>query len=309
MVKLKKLLTLCIGIPLLLGGCMNLHGEHDKKMTAEERQKQFEKENYLRIQDYTGQGYELDGGTQTAGIAKAHHAEIEKAVKKFFLDKYKTKVKVHNIVGALQAATVFVESEGEPHFHTYAVVPIDLETKKVLTDKVFSQEGQVEGAINTGIYAMVFDQELKKLDDYLDQTVKKEPIVGTRQEAVNHIGGEGYSTVYYYITAFGDNLDKAYLKYLKDPNKSKEDWKKELKHKKIDPEEFDVTIHLYMENPNTEPDKTIFNQIVKDIENMKGLAPGLYSVFLHDNTINKKAGSNSKDNTLERTDPNDIIKK
>ncbi|MDA7026231.1 DUF1672 family protein [Bacillus sp. CLL-7-23] len=307
--KFKKIITLSIGIPLLLGGCMNLHGEHDKKMTAEERQKQFEKEHYARIQEYTGQGLKLDGGTQTAGVAKAHHDEIEKAVKKFFLDKYKTKVKVHNIVGALRAATVFVESEGEPHFHTYAVVPIDLQTKKVLTDKVFSQEGQVEDAIKSGIYAMIFDQELKKLDDYLDKTVKKEPIIGIRQEAVNNLKTAGFTTSYYYITMADNSFDEVYLKYLKDPNKSKENWKKELKHTEIDPKSFYVTIHLYMEKPNTEPDKTIFNRIVKNIENMEGLAPGLYSVFLHDNTISKRAGSNSKDNTLRRTDPNDIIKK
>ncbi|MDA1475776.1 DUF1672 family protein [Bacillus changyiensis] len=307
--KFKKIITLSIGIPLLLGGCMNLHGEHDKKMTAEEEQKQFEKEHFARVQDYTGQGLKLDGGTQTDGIAKAHHTEIEKAVKKFFLDKYKTKVKVHNIVGALQAATVFVESEGEPHFHTYAVVPIDLETKKVLTDKVFSQEGQVEDAIKSGIYAMIFDQELKKLDDYLDKTVKKEPVIGIRQEAVNNLKTAGFTTSYYYITMADHSFDEVYLKYLKDPNKSKENWKKELKHTEMDPKSFYVTIDLYMEKPNTEPDKTIFNQIVKDIENMKGLAPGQYSVFLNDNTISKRAGSNSKDNTLERTYPKDIIKK
>ncbi|MEK5502383.1 DUF1672 family protein [Bacillus sp. FSL M8-0168] len=308
--KYKTIITLSIGIPILLGGCMNLDtGNHDKngEKTVSNSHAQAD-QNLIRVQDYTGQGYELDGGQATAKIAKAHRGEIEKAVKKFFLEKYKTKVKVHNVVGALNAASVFVESEGEPHFHTYVVVPIDVKNDKVLTDKVWSQEGQVESAINSGIYAMVFDQELGKLDNYLAKTVKQEPVVGMRQEAVNNVMASGFHTVYYYITTFDDSLDKVYLKYLKNPNKNKEEWKREIKHSKIDPESFYITIHLYMKKPNTEPNKSIFNQIVKDLENMKGLAPGQYSVFLHDNTINKKAGSNSQENTLERSDPNYIMK-
>ncbi|MDQ0233676.1 hypothetical protein J2S19_005033, partial [Metabacillus malikii] len=43
---------------------------------------------------------------------------------------YKTEVKVHNVVGSQDAATVFVESVGEPHFYTYAVVPIENKRKK-----------------------------------------------------------------------------------------------------------------------------------------------------------------------------------
>ncbi|MFN2745974.1 DUF1672 family protein [Bacillus sp. z60-18] len=308
--KYKKIITLSIGIPILLGGCMNLDvGNHDKNGEKTEANSQAEyNQNLISVQDYTGQGYELDGGEETTKIAEAHREEIEKAVKTFFLDKYKTKVKVHHIVGALNAASVFVESEGEPHFHTYAVVPIDVKAEEVLTDKVWSQEGQVESAINSGIYAMVFDQELGKLDDYLAKTAKQEPVVGMRQEAVNNVMASGFHTIYYYITTFDDSLDKVYLKYLKNPNKSKEEWKREIKHSKTDPESFYVTIHLFMEKPNTEPDKSIFDQIVKDLENMEGLAPGQYSVFLHDNTINKKAGSNSQENTLERSDPTYIMK-
>ncbi|MCY7770659.1 DUF1672 domain-containing protein [Bacillus haynesii] len=309
--KFKKILTLSIGIPMLLGGCMNLdlwnHDRNSDKTEANNSQAEYN-QNLIRVQDYTGQGYALDGGQATAEIAKAHHEEIEKAVKTFFLEKYKTKVKVHNIVGALNAASVFVESEGEPHFHTYAVVPIDVKNKEVLLDKVWSQEGQVEGAITSGIYAMVFEKELGKLDDYLKKVANKNPVIGINQEAVNKVGGSGYSTTFYYITITDDNLDKIYLEYLKRPKKSKEEWKTELKRTDINPKRCYITIHLYMENAKAEPDKHIFDQVVKGIENMNGLAPGSYSILLHDNTINKRVGSNSKENTLERSIPNIIIK-
>ncbi len=74
------------------------------------------------------------------------------------MEKYKTEVIVHNMVGAVDGATVFVESVGEPHFYTYAIVPIDVDQKEVNSENVWSQEGQVENAIITGIFAMIFDQ-------------------------------------------------------------------------------------------------------------------------------------------------------
>ncbi|MCY8008243.1 DUF1672 domain-containing protein [Bacillus haynesii] len=308
--KFKKIITLSIGIPMLLGGCMNLDlGNHDKngdKTEANNNQAEYN-QNLIRVQDYTGQGYALDGGQATAKIAEAHHEEIEKAVKAFFLDKYKTKVKVHNIVGALNAASVFVESEGEPHFHTNAVVPIDVKKQEVKTDKVWSQEGQVEDSIIGGIYAMAFEKELQKLDHYLEETVKNEPVVGTRQEAINNTDASGFSTTFYYLTISGNSLNHLYLEYLKHPDKSKEEWKKEIKRTEIDPKSCNFNIQLYMEKPNTEPNKGIFNRIVNGLEDMEGLPPGAYSVYLSDNTVDKRTAVNSKQNTLERAYPNYII--
>lgn len=289
---------------------MNLDlGNHDKngdKTEANNNQAEYN-QNLIRVQDYTGQGYALDGGQATAKIAEAHHEEIEKAVKAFFLDKYKTKVKVHNIVGALNAASVFVESEGEPHFHTNAVVPIDVKKQEVKTDKVWSQEGQVEDSIIGGIYAMAFEKELQKLDHYLEETVKNEPVVGTRQEAINNTDASGFSTTFYYLTISGNSLNHLYLEYLKHPDKSKEEWKKEIKRTEIDPKSCNFNIQLYMEKPNTEPNKGIFNRIVNGLEDMEGLPPGAYSVYLSDNTVDKRTAVNSKQNTLERAYPNYII--
>ncbi|MCY7770656.1 DUF1672 domain-containing protein [Bacillus haynesii] len=307
--KYNKIITLSIGIPILLGGCMNLDlGNHDKNGEKTEANSQAEyNQNLISVQDYTGQGYELDGGEETTKIAEAHREEIEKAVKTFFLDKYKTKVKVHNIVGALNAASVFVESEGEPHFHTNAVVPIDVEKQEVKIDKVWSEEGQVEDSIIGGIYAMIFEKEIQNLDHYLEETIKDEPVVGTRREAINNTDASGFSTTYYYLTISGNGLNQLYLEYLKDPNKSKEEWKKEIKRTEIDPKSCNFNIQLYMEKPNTEPNKGIFNRIVNGLEDMESLPPGAYSVYLSDNTVDKRTAVNSKQNTLERAYPNYII--
>jgi len=78
-------------------------------------------------------------------------------VKKFFFEKYKTEVLVHNLVGNMDGVSVFVESFGEPHFYTVAIVPIDVNNKTIETDKVFTQAGQAEDALASGLYAMVYE--------------------------------------------------------------------------------------------------------------------------------------------------------
>lgn len=140
--------------------------DEKSKRTDHSTEKQSNHDFYVSVQDYTGQGYRLPNGNETDKIAEAHRDEVDKAAKKFFLDKYETKVKIHNIVGNKDGATVFVESIGEPHFHSYAIVPIDIDNKHIMVNDVWSQEGQVEDAIMVSIFSMIFDKELAKLNHY-----------------------------------------------------------------------------------------------------------------------------------------------
>ena len=102
----------------------------------------------MSVQEYTGEGYALRNGKETDKIAEANRDEIEVAVKKFFSEKYKTEVIVHNLVGAVDGVSVFVESVGEPNFQAFAIVPIDVQSKTVKSDSVWSQEGQIENALS-----------------------------------------------------------------------------------------------------------------------------------------------------------------
>ncbi|MBP3041481.1 DUF1672 family protein, partial [Bacillaceae bacterium Marseille-Q3522] len=268
-----------------------------KNQSVPEEQK---KKDYLvPVQDYTGEGYELRNGEETDKIAEAHRPEIEKAVKEFFLEKYKTEVIVHNIVGAIDGATVFVESVGEPHFYTFAIVPIDIGEKKVLTDNVWSQQGQVEDAIITAIYAMIFDEEIKKLDQYIQSLTEEYSITGMRKEALENVGADGFGTPYYYINSFYDTFETLFTTYVNNPETTKEEWKQIFKKNSFDPSRIIITIYLYMEEPAVEPNIDIFNKIVSDIENMDGLPRGSYSVLLNDNNINKRTAVGYKNNTLK----------
>ncbi len=155
---------------ILLGGCLNQENENVEM----EKQRNKEDEQYISVQDYDGEGYTLRGGQDEAvDIAKQHKEEIVKAVEEFFLDNYKTEVKVNNFIGAKDAVSVTVESKNEPFFYTFAIVPVDFNSKTVATDQVFTLEGEVEQDIQTGLYAMAYEEEFSNLDKYLEKKLKK----------------------------------------------------------------------------------------------------------------------------------------
>lgn len=296
----------------MLGGCGNMNqtnaneGKEQNETTNAENQNSDNR--LVRVQDYTGEGYTLRNGEKTDKIAQENKEEITAAVEKFFLEKYKTEVIVHNMVGAVDGATVFVESVGEPHFYTYAIVPIDVEQRKVLSDNVWSQEGQVENAIKTGLYAMIFQEEITKLENYLEETVDSKPIIGITQEALKSVRATGYSTTHYYASTMGNSLDFLFNEYMNNQEMSKLDWKTIIEQNPYSPDSILFTIYLYMEEEKSEPDEEIFNQIVTEIEEMDGIPKGAYSIILNDNMINKTTAVGAKDNSLERSYPNDIIK-
>ena len=137
MTKKRFLLTGILCSALLLGGCSALTNSNDE--TGKEKEQKADKKTeeemiedkyFVSVQDYTGEEYTLDNGEETDKIAEENRDEVERAIKKYFKDEYKTEVKVHNIVGAIDGATVFVESVGKPHFYSYAIIPIDKDNKR-----------------------------------------------------------------------------------------------------------------------------------------------------------------------------------
>ena len=108
--------------------------------------------------------------------------DIEVAVKKIFIDKYKTEVLVYNLIGNKNGVSVFVESVGEPHFHAVAIVPIDIDSNIIETEKVFTQAGQVEDALASGLYAMAYEEEIENLNNFIQQISKDNSLVGKNED-------------------------------------------------------------------------------------------------------------------------------
>lgn len=267
----------------------------------------YEEENYVPVQEYTGEGFTLrDAHPETGEIAEEHREEVVTAVEDFFLNEYKTEVQVHNIVSAVDGVSVFVESVGEPHFYSFAIVPVDIKNKEVQTDQVWSQEGQVEGAISSGLFAMAFEEEFGKLDSFLEGIAEEFPVVGERVEMIQNTQGTGYETPYYFITTgFRTILDM----YLDNPSITKEELRAFLDEEDNDYTNINgISIRFYMEEPNIEPDEKVYDHIYAGIEDLEAIPGGHYSVILNDNYIDRRRAIGEKDNTIDKTSPNRIEK-
>src|SRR5690625_136012 len=139
---MKKTFIPFVLLIIVIGGCsaMNDSNQSEKNNSInannEEENKKYDPNHYAPIQEYTGEGYALEGACEETGeIANEHREEVEKAVEDFFENEYKTEIKVHNIVSAKDGVSVFVESIGEPHFYSFAIVPVDIKNKEVKTDQ------------------------------------------------------------------------------------------------------------------------------------------------------------------------------
>ena len=313
--KKNKVLALSLGITVMLGGC-NMETDNVKSTEAktetevqpgEDQEIAMNTENLVSIQDYNGEGYALRNGEETDKIAEANREDIEAGVKKFFNEKYKTEVIVHNLVGAVDGVSVFVESVGEPHFHAFAIVPIDVKSKTIKTDAVWSQEGQVESALSAGLFAMAYEKEIDNLDVFVNQVIKDYPVVGKNMEAVNNTSS-GYYTSHYFISAFDDIFSKLNTLYMKNQNISKEEIRKFLDESKFDPEAVSITLNLFMKEANTEPDEKAYDEILNKIKESVDFPKGAYALILNDNTIDSKYGTNSNDNSISKNLLNKIVK-
>jgi hypothetical protein len=305
-----KVIIYGIGLSLLLGGCMDSANGNgvDKKNTQVEGKDSGDR--LVSVQEYDGEGFSLKNGQENDKIAENNRDEVEQAVKGFFLQQYKTDVEVHNVVGNVEGASVFVESIGKPHFHTYAVVPIDVSEGKILTDQVFSLEGEVENAIASGVYGLLYEDEFTKLNQVIEGMPEELAFTGETKEAINNTAAFGYGTPYYYVS-FGD-IERSNLimdTYINNPKTSKKEWKETLNISEVDPENIYITIQLFKNKPGKNPTNEELERVVQTIEDTEGIPAGAYNILLHDNTIDKETGVGSKETSIERSLPDYIIKK
>lgn len=264
----------------------------------------------MSVQDYIGEGYALSYGKDTDKLAEKNKNQIEEAALKFFKDNYKTDVYVHNVVGSSDGATIFVESKGKVHFYTYAVVPIDKKGKQVLTDKIWAEEYQVENAIKGGLYHMIFNEEFKKLDSYLESLAAKGQVTGKTKEALQNVGGHGYMTPYYFLalTSKEEAIKPVYDLFISNPDESAENLRNAYDENLFKAENFKINIQLFMADKQAKPSEEIFNQVTKELEEMDSIPTGTYSFSLNDNFIDKQSAEGAKDNSLKRGFPDYITK-
>ncbi|MCC5804325.1 DUF1672 family protein [Rossellomorea vietnamensis] len=299
-----------IGISLLLGGCMNMdnangNGVDEQKEPSKEMEKQL-----VSVQNYKGEGYTLPNGEEMDKIAEDNKDEVESAVKSFYKENYKTDIKVHNIVGNEDGATVFVESIGRLHYYTYAIVPIDIDTKKIHGDKVFSEEGQVEDGIKGGLYRLIFQEQFDKLDSYFKDLVSEGEVVGKTEESLQNVGGTGYMTPYYFISTFNndESIKPVFDIFVKNPEADIEELKSAYVEGSFSPENLLINVRLFMKDKDASPSEEIFKRVANDLERIEGIPKGSYSLYLNDNKVYKDSFTGEKENSLSRGHGNYIVK-
>ena len=268
-----------------------------------------ESKNVLSIQKYTGKDYRLyDNNEKIFDIAKEHSEEINDTVRAFFWKAYSTNVKVNNIVSAKDSVTVFVKSVNEPCFHTYAVLPIHEKEKKIMWNRIWSQEGEVERAIKSGLYVMAFDIEFNMLDEYLESATRNFPIIGTPEQVIDMTKANGYTTPYYFISPSGSVFEKAFTKFRRNPKIRGQELRTFFQENLPCPKGVNIGIEFYMKEKDAAPEQDILDAIVLDIENMVGIPRGAYSFYLNDNFIDIYRGVGKKDNTLTKKSPYKLLK-
>ncbi|WP_185970875.1 DUF1672 family protein [Alkalicoccobacillus porphyridii] len=151
---------------------------------------------FVPVQYYSGEGYTLDGGEVTQPIADENLPEIEEVEKRFFKDKYKTDVIVHNVVGANNAATLYVEAVGEVSFNTFAIIPKDITKEEVVADQIWVEEDQVEQAISGGINSLIYEEEISNLHTFIQEFAERNNLVGFNEKALENVRGTGFSTLW-----------------------------------------------------------------------------------------------------------------
>ncbi|WP_341357046.1 DUF1672 family protein [Rossellomorea sp. y25] len=290
-----------IGLSLLLGGCMNMDNANGNGVDEKESAQNEVAAQYERVQDYKGEGYTLNNGEENDKIAEAKREEVEKAVKEFFLEKYKTEVKVHNLVGNVDGVTVFVESTGPVHFYSYAIVPINQKTKEIISEEVRSQEDVVEEGIREGLYRLIFEDEFINLDNYLDGVVSEKEVVGRTVESLQNVGGSGFMTPYYSITSFnGDEaIQPVYDLYMENSNTNIEDLKNAFDKKSFDEQYININIILFMKEDKVSPSKSILDKVSNDLEKLNSIPNGTYQIIINDNGVHKESSEGYKDNSIK----------
>ncbi|MBC1639586.1 DUF1672 family protein [Listeria welshimeri] len=274
----KKVIGLLASL-LLLGGCFNLN---------EKTEQEKAQEGTTPVQDYVGQGFSFVDGDKSAERVKKHEEEIKQEVINYIKTKYKTDVKVNNVVPARNGAVVIVESEAPIQFTTSVIVKFILNKKDEIGSGT-SNEGEIEQAIIGGLYAKVYEEEFKNLDEVSEKLAKKYDLEGYTQDALEKTSPNGYQGKYYFVTlGFSDYLS-VYNAYLANPEISTDDLR--ALFIKDDPTSKNMSIPIaFFSKEDKLPEQKLADDLAEELRKEKGLPKGSYDIRVYKNHIVNRVG-------------------
>ncbi|ECH5523360.1 DUF1672 family protein, partial [Listeria monocytogenes] len=264
---------------LLLGGCFNMN---------EKTEQEKAQEGTTPVQEYVGQGYSFVDGNKSAERVKEHEEEIKQEAINYMKTKYKTDVKVNNVVPARNGAVVIVESEAPIQFTTSVVVKFLLNNKDEIGSGT-SSEGEVEQAIVGGLYAKVYEAEFQQLNQFTEKLAKKYDLEGYTQEAREKTSPNGYQGKFYFVTlGFSDYLS-VYNAYLANPEISTDDLR--ALFIKDDPTSKNMNIPMaFFSKENKLPEQKLADDLAEELRKEQGLPKGNYDIRVYKNHIVNRVG-------------------
>ncbi|WP_254260037.1 DUF1672 family protein [Listeria fleischmannii] len=239
-----------------------------------------EAEGTTPVQEYVGQGFIFVNGDKSKDIVEKNEAEISRRAIKYMKETYKTDVKVNNVVPARSAAVVMVEAEEPIQFHTSVIVGLDMAKKALDPEEanvVRSEEGEVEKAIVSGLYAKAYEEEFANLDKILAELAKENDVLGLRQEAVDKTASDGYQTKYFFISLSAQNYKTIYNEYMMNVGVSAEELQvlfDENIEKAIQPL---ISVNFYSQTEKL-PKEKVVQAMIKDLKKKSDIPPGRYKI-------------------------------
>lgn len=241
------------------------------------------------VAEYKGQGFSLVDGDKSKPIVEKNEAEIKKRAIAYMKDKYKTDVKVNNVVPARDAAVVKVEAEEPIQFHTSVIVGFDMRKKELdPLPNVWSQEGEVEGAIISGLYVKAYKEEFKRLDVFAEKEAEKYSLQGLNQKTIEKTQSVGYQSSYYFIPtsiAFEDT----YNAYITNPEISQNEIRKLFLKEDEDFKNVNIALQFYNKS-NGLPKQEKVDKIATDLKKENGIPRGIYTIDIYKNFLVDRVG-------------------
>ncbi|MBC1446644.1 DUF1672 family protein [Listeria welshimeri] len=273
----KKIIGLLASL-LLLGGCFNLN---------EKTEQEKAQEGTTPVQDYVGQGFSFVDGDKSEERVKEYEEEIKQKAIEYMQTKYKTKVKVNNVVPARNAAVVMIECEGPIQFHTSVIVGESINKKGEWS--VRSNEGEVEQAIVSGLYEKAYETEFRNLDKFTEKLAKENDLLGLRDEAIEKTSSSGYTSNHYFISASSLSFPSVYQAYIENQRIAADELK--LLFAKDDPEGNILSIPMeFYSKEDKLPDQEIADNLAERLKQEEGLPKGNYMVTVYKNFIVNRVG-------------------
>ncbi|MCD2225816.1 DUF1672 domain-containing protein [Listeria cossartiae] len=280
----KKVIVLLTGL-LFLGGCFNINGKTEQEKAQE---------GTTPVQDYVGQGYSFVDGNKSAERVKEHEEEIKQVAIDYMKTKYKTDVKVNNVVPARKAAVVIVECEEPIQFTTSVVVGLILNKDEV--GSAHEEEGEVEQAIVGGLYAKAFEKEFRHLDELTEKVAMKNDLVGYKQEALDKTSPNGYQGKYYFVSLGFKEYLSVYNAYLNKQEISANEL--QALFRKDDPtgEKMTIALRFFMKEDKL-PTQEFVDNIAEKLLQESNLPKATYLITIYKNSIVNRVGLPDGENT------------